>query len=40
MAKTGANLATGFQILYEPPPMVDNALAFDKAELFCNKLVV
>lgn len=39
-AKIGANLATNFQILYEPPPMVDNALAFDKAELFCNRLVI
>ena len=40
MAKMGAELVSDFQILYEPPPVVDNALAFDKAELFCNRLVV
>ena len=40
MAKMGAYLVTDFQILYELPPMVGNALAFDKVELFCTKLVV
>ena len=40
MAKMGADLVSDFQILYEPPPVVDNALAFDKAELFCNRLIV
>ena len=36
----GATLVFDFQILYEPLPVVDNALAFDKTELFCNRLVV
>ncbi|XP_075649993.1 uncharacterized protein LOC142620516 [Castanea sativa] len=40
MAKMGVDLVTDFQVLYEPPPVVDNALAFDKAELFCNRLVI
>ena len=40
MAKMGANLATDFLILYEPPLVVDSVLAFDKAELYCNRLFV
>ena len=40
MAKMGADLVSDFQILYELMPVVDNALAFDKAELFWNRLIV
>lgn len=36
----GATQHTDFFLLYEPPPMVDNMLVFDKAEFFCNRLVV
>ena len=40
MARMGADLVSDFQILYEPLPVVDNALVFDKTELFCNRLIV
>ena len=36
LAKMGADLTTDFQISYEPPPVVDSVLTFDKAEIFCN----
>jgi len=39
-AKMGAVQLTDFLILYESLLVVDNLLAFDKAELFCNRLVV
>ena len=40
LAKTRVIKLTDFFILYEPPPVIDNLLAFDKEELFCNRLVV
>lgn len=40
LAKMGVDQTTEFQILYEPPPVMDNWLAFDKVELFCNIVVV
>ena len=40
LAKMGATQDTDLLILYEPPPVVDDLLAFDKAELFCNRLIV
>lgn len=39
MVKMGANLVIDFQFFYKPPPLVDNALVFDRAELFCIRLV-
>ena len=40
LATMGAVQLIDFLILYEPPPVVDNLLTFDKVELFCNRLVV
>ena len=40
LANIGATQPTDFLLLYEPPPLVDNMLAFHKAKLFCNKLIV
>ena len=40
LANMGATLSSDFLLLYEPPPVMANMLAFDKAELFCNRLVV
>ena len=40
LAKMGATQDTDLLILYEPPPVLDDLLAFDKAELFCDRLIV
>lgn len=40
LAKMGAVQITDFLILYEPPPVVDNLLVFNKAKIFCNRLIV
>ena len=40
LANMGATQLTNFLLLYEPPPAVDNLLAFDKVEFFCNRIVV
>lgn len=39
MVKMGADLVIDFQFFYKPPPLVDNALVFDRVELFCIRLV-
>ena len=40
LANMGATQAINFPLLYEPPPVVVDLLAFDKAELFFNRMVV
>ena len=40
LANMGATQLTNFLLLYELPPAVDNLLAFDKVEFFCNRIVV
>ena len=40
LAKMGATQDIDLLILYEPPHVVDDLLGFDKAELFCNRLIV
>ena len=40
LANMGATQPTDFLLLYEPPPLVDNMIAFHKAKLFCNRLIV
>nr|POE59596.1 putative ribonuclease h protein [Quercus suber] len=40
LANMGATQAVNFLLLYEPPPVVVDLLAFDKTELFCNKMLV
>lgn len=40
LANMGATQSADFLLLYEPPPVVVDLLAFDKVELFCNKMVV
>ena len=40
LAKMGAVQITDFLILYEPPPVVDNLPVFNKAKIFCNRLIV
>lgn len=37
LANMGATQHMDFLLLYEPPSVVDNMLAFNKAELFCKK---
>ena len=39
-ANMGATQAVNFLLLYEPPPVVVDLLAFDKAKLFFNRMVV
>lgn len=39
MAKLGLNLDVSFITFVNPPPVVVNLLAFDKAELYCNRLI-
>lgn len=40
LAKMGAVQIIDFLILYEPPLVVDNLLVFNKAKIFCNRLIV
>jgi len=40
LANMGAIQLFDFLLLYEPLPVMDNMLTFDKAEFFCNRLVV
>ena len=39
-ANMGATQPIDFLLLYESLPMVDNLLTFDKAEFFCNRIVI
>ena len=39
LAKFGAILSLDFVNFVNPPPMVEDLLAFDKIELFCNRLI-
>ena len=39
LAKFGATLSSDFVNFVNPPPVVEDLLAFDKAELYCNKLI-
>ena len=39
LANLGLNLEVPFMDFVNPPPMVENLLAFDKAELFCIHIV-
>ena len=39
LAKFGATLSSGFFNFVNPPPVVEDLLASDKAELYCNKLI-
>ena len=40
LANMGATQAINFPLLHEPLPVVVDLLAFDKAELFFNRMVV
>ena len=40
LARLGADLHSDHLILYNPPPMVEELLASDKANHVCNRLVV
>ena len=40
LARLGADLHSNHLILYNPPPVVEDLLASDKAGHFCNRLVV
>ncbi|XP_050273143.1 uncharacterized protein LOC126716155 [Quercus robur] len=40
LAKLGASSLDSFVIFLYPPPMVENILAFDKACLRCNRLII
>ena len=40
LANMRATESTDFLLLYEPPPVVVDLLAFDKAKLFFNRMVV
>ena len=40
LAKLGANSLDSFVIFLYPPPVVENILAFDKACLRCNRLII
>ena len=39
LAKLGAHSGSHFVVFCNPPPVVENLLAFDKANKFCNRLV-
>ena len=39
LAKFGAILSLDFVNFVNPSPVVEDLLAFDKAELFCNRLI-
>ena len=39
LAKFRATLSSDFVNFVNPPPVVEDLLAFDKAELFCNRLI-
>ena len=40
LAKLGAQSGFHFVVFCNPSPVVENLLAFDKASMFCNKLVI
>ena len=40
LANIGATQVVNFLLLYEPPHVVVDLLAFDKAKLFCNRMLV
>ena len=39
LAKFGATLSSYYVNFVNPPPVVKDLLAFDKAELYCNRLI-
>ena len=39
LAKLGAQTDSNFVVFCNPPPVVESLLAFDNANLFCNRLV-
>ncbi|XP_050263839.1 uncharacterized protein LOC126708061 [Quercus robur] len=39
LAKFGATLSSDFVNFVNPPPVVEDLLAFDKAEPYCNRLI-
>ena len=39
LAKLGANSLSSFAVFFSPPPMVERIMTFDKASLYCNKLI-
>ena len=39
LAKLGASSLSSFAVFFSPPPMVERIMAFDKANLYYNKLV-
>ena len=39
LAKLGASSLSSFAVFSSPPPMVERIMAFDKANLYCNRLV-
>ena len=39
LTKFGATLSSDYVTFVNPPAVVKDLLAFDKAELFCNRLI-
>ncbi len=39
LANLGLNLEVPFMDFVNSPPVVENLLAFDKAELFCTRMI-
>ena len=39
LARIGSRRNFPFAVFVDPPPVVDAILAFDKANIFCNRLV-
>ena len=39
LARMGSRRNFPFAIFVDPPPVVDDILAFDKANIFCNRFV-
>jgi hypothetical protein len=39
LAKIGLHLSSSFVTFVDPPPVVEDLLAFDKAELYCTRMI-
>ena len=39
LTRMGSGASTPFVVFMEPPPIVESLLAFDKSDMFCNRLI-